>query len=91
MSTIEGPEYQKTRDALKDDPIIQAMATEMTVAWETNRFEFVHPAKVNERFQPRWEFMSGCGREYHRRGGELGHHIGGPAEAIIEILTELIP
>jgi hypothetical protein len=77
--TIEAAHYQETRDALAKDPIIQAMATELS------NLDLVAEA-THESGNPRYEFMLGALREYKRRGGTIQTHIGGPAEAILAIV-----
>jgi hypothetical protein len=69
---IESEEYQQCRDALAQDPIIQAMAANA-------------PEGVDFTS---WEFISAASRYYHTAGGTYDGplHIGGPAEAIRQIL-----
>lgn len=82
--TIEAEHYGETRKALMADPIIRDMAEGVRdtllkdIAW-TN---------LAGQLEPKHEFMMAALREYGRRGGEIGTHIGGPAEAILALLNE---
>jgi hypothetical protein len=77
--SIEAEHYGQTRRALQADPIIGAMAAELR---GMPAGQLVH----EESGTPRHEFMMGALREYQRRGGQIGTHIGGPAEAILALL-----
>lgn len=79
---IEAAHYGETRRALMADPIIVAMAEELEgLPWHK---DLCH----EDRTTPRFEFMMGALDEYKRRGGTIGSHIGGPAEAILALLRE---
>lgn len=69
---LESEEYQQARDALVLDPIIQGMAANA-------------PTDVD---LTSWEFVSVASRYYHTHGGKVPCHIGGPAEAIRQILAK---
>jgi len=77
---IEAEHYGQTRKALKADPIIRDMAGGLA---GVPMSELVH-----EEGTPRHEFMMAALREYQARGGQIGTHIGGPAEALLELLRE---
>lgn len=85
MGVLESDDYRKTREALKADPIIQAMAAEIQQKFNLNAAmaAFTHG---EPNFQPNFNFMSRCLDEYKARGGTIGSHIGGPAQAIVMIL-----
>lgn len=69
---IRSPEYAKTIKKLKADPIIQEMA-----------------ASIPEKFDiTSWNFMTRSLDVYKERGGVVETHIGGPAEAIAELVAE---
>lgn len=78
---IEAAHYGETRKALAADPIIKDMAEGVR---HITLDELVHPGGG-----ARHEFMMAALREYQGRGGEIGTHIGGPAEAILAILYGL--
>lgn len=78
MSGIEAEHYGETRARLVADPIIQQMAHELR---DMDVAELVHASGT-----PRHEFMMAALREWQTRGGDGNTHIGGPAEAILEIL-----
>lgn len=77
--TIEAEKYRETRAALAEDPIIQALATELPPDW---RLQFTHGGTDD---QPNYNFMCRALDEYKRRGGTIKTHIGGPAEAVIAV------
>jgi hypothetical protein len=81
MSTvIQAAHYAENELALSQDPIIRDMAAAMQgVPRETY---------LNGEGRPNWSFMKGAGDEYHRRGGKLIEHIGGPANAVLMVLAE---
>jgi len=78
--TIEASHYGETRAALKADPIIQDMA---------GGCKHIPLAELAyEDGGPKGDFMMAALREYNARGGAIPTHIGGPAEAILELLRE---
>lgn len=83
MSVIEGDDYRKTREALKADPIIQDMAGGVK-----KEITSIDDLAWPESGTPRHEFTMAALREYQARGGKIGSHIGGPAEAILMILKD---
>jgi hypothetical protein len=82
VSVIESEDYGKTRALLKRDPIIKAMANEITLTGGPV------DAFAHESGTPKFPFMKSALDEYHKRGGKVETHIGGPAEAILELLKE---
>lgn len=91
MGMIESNEYGETRKALKEDPIIQNMAAEIQRCMNLNAAlaAFTHNGTqrgTNEGDGPTFNFMTRALDEYAKRGGNVGTHIGGPAEAILAIL-----
>jgi hypothetical protein len=90
---IEAEHYQKTRDALKKDPVILAMVAEIQRDMNYNSFMamFTHNGtrrRTDEGDGPTFDFMGRALDEYKKRGGTIGSHIGGPAEAIIALMQE---
>lgn len=86
MAALEATHYSETRTKLAADPAIQAMADELTTHLEK------HDATVaqfqHEDGTPRHEFMGSALTEWKRRTrNPIPTHIGGPAEAILTILT----
>lgn len=82
-AVIESPEYEATRQRLVDDPIVQALADELTAGIAEGHTS--KSALVHDDGAPRFEMMQRCNAEYARRGGVAGGHIGAVAEAIIRI------
>lgn len=76
---IEAAHYGETRTALVADPIIIAMAQGLA---GIPLAELQH-----EDGGPVWQFMSAASDEYHKRGGTIQAHIGGPAEALLILLN----
>lgn len=83
---MESGKYAEARKKLKEDPIIQQMAQEVAIemASPENREVFVHDSG-----RPRFNFMNGSNREYAKRGGKHIAHIGGVAEAILELVEQM--
>ncbi|AGM61600.1 hypothetical protein SEA_SOILDRAGON_85 [Mycobacterium phage SoilDragon] len=79
MAVIEAKHYEETRQRLTKDPIVIALSEEIR---GLPREQMVH----EDSDTPRFEFMQAANREYRRRGGTDGGHIGAIAEAIIRIL-----
>lgn len=75
MTTIRAAHYGETIAALKADPIIIEMAATITKADVAGG---IHGTG----------FMQAALAEYNRRGGRVNTHIGGPAEAIAEIVND---
>lgn len=70
---IEADHYRETRKTLMADPIIGAMAMGL-------------PGGLEEAETS--GFMQAALSQYHKRGGQVQTHIGGPAEAIKALLSE---
>ena len=71
-TVIESEQYEETRLALMNDPIIRQMAAEL-------------PPDFHEDMHA-WWFIHGALDEYNRRGGTIPTHIGGPAEAMRRLI-----
>jgi len=84
-SVIESGRYAEARRKLKEDPITQQMAQEIAIELSSpeNREVFVRNGK------PTFNFMTVANREYAKRGGKRIQHIGGVAEAILELIEEM--
>jgi hypothetical protein len=78
MNVIRAAHYGETVAALMADPIIIDMAAGLAAV---PMDKIVHPAGG-----ARHEFMMAALDEYHTRGGKIGTHIGGPAEALLNLL-----
>jgi hypothetical protein len=72
MGIIEAGHYEEKRNELMADPIIQKMADEIPDGAEVD--------------YSAWGFISKALDEYKQRGGQIQTHIGGPAEAIRNIV-----
>lgn len=72
--TIEADHYGRTRARLAKDPIVIEMAQELP--WNQSA-EFYH-----EDGTPTAWFMTAANREYRRRGGSDGGHMGAVAEGV---------
>lgn len=86
MGAIVSDRYRQAEKALSEDPIIVDLAKEIREALEASHVElsnFVH----SDGDTPRWEFMQNAAREYRTRGGTIESHIGGPARAILAVVT----
>lgn len=81
---IEAEHYQATRDALKADPIIGRLVAELRIPMRAGALKFSDIE--HGEGGPRHDFMMASLREYQDRGGQVGGHIGGPAEAILALL-----
>lgn len=75
--TIQAAHYGETVEALKADPIIIQMAIE------------IEPLNLPAEELRSWNFIQRALDIYKERGGQIGTHIGGPAEAIAKTLQEL--
>lgn len=90
MSAYVAPQrYQAARERLKADPIIRQIAGEL-VAFATPRERMAHPGVPAV---VRGGFMLDAVGEYERRCRREGRapvesHLGGPAEAILELFDE---
>lgn len=83
---ITSDRYQQVEKALSEDPIIAEMAKEIQdgiEAGHVSQSNFVH----SDGSTPRWEFMQRALDEYKKRGGTIESHIGGPARAVLAIVT----
>lgn len=78
--TIQANHYGKTVKALKADPIIIGMVEGVS---NVPMDQLQH-----EDGTPRHNLMMRALDEYHRQNGKIDTHIGGPAEAILELLKE---
>ena len=67
---IESRDYADTVTELRKDPIIMKMAATLPRNVDTSE----------------WSFVSLASRHYHEQGGTIQTHIGGPAEAIRQLL-----
>lgn len=85
IAVIESPEYEATRQRLVEDPIVRALAAELTAGIAEGHTTM--GALVHGDGSPRFEMMQRCNSEYARRGG-TGGHIGAVAEAIVRIWSE---
>ena len=82
ITVIESPDYQRARDELRADPIIQSMADDLERDFGSARggLDFI---RSNE-----WGFTQGALSRYNSQGGQVDSHIGGPAEAVRAELEE---
>lgn len=77
---IEAKQYEEDRARLAQDPIVKAMAEEIPLfALERGG------ALVAKDGGPTFKLMMQANREYARRGGKDGAHIGCIAQAILRI------
>lgn len=79
---IEAAHYEEDRQALMKDPIVIKMEEELydpSVPFHT---------MVDSEDHPTFAFMQLCNREYSTRGGKIGAHIGGVAEAIVRLRNQ---
>lgn len=84
-AVLEAPHYRETRERLKNDPHVRAMAVSLTVK---DVQEGTHEGGC-----PRHELMGAANREYARRVEAAGDphnggHLGAVAEALVELVTE---
>lgn len=79
MAILEADSYRETRQALAADPTVKAMAYGV-------RNEDIRELYTADG-SPRGDFMVAALREYANRGGKIGGHIGGVAEAIWIVLA----
>lgn len=82
MTVIKAAHYAETEKRLTQDPIVIAMAEELRDA--VPRTEMVHPGPPGDTL--RFEFMQAANKEYRKRGGTDGGHIGAVGRAIINVL-----
>jgi hypothetical protein len=75
MGIVVNSRYERTHQALMKDPIIIAMADEIPKGHEVANGDSVS-ADLN------WQFIRAALDTYHRRGGKIETHIGGPSTAI---------
>lgn len=80
MPAIEADHYRTTRKELAADPLIRDMAAGL----EGVPLDQLQHAPG----EPRGPFMMGALEEYRKRGGTIGSHIGGPAQAILGVIAE---
>lgn len=73
MPEIRAAHYAETIKKLKADPIIQEMAASIPADFDLTS----------------WNFMTRSLDVYKERGGVVETHIGGPAEAIAELVAEV--
>jgi len=81
MTVIESADYENTRQRLMKDPIVITMAEEIATLASGVRTEMVH-----EGGNPKSDFMMAANKEYRKRGGTDGGHIGAIAEAIFRLV-----
>ena len=86
MTIIEDSSYAETVAKLKADPIIVAMADEIMEKVKKNMGMLEHLAHPDG--SPTHSFMLNALGEYHARNGIIPTHIGGPANAILSLITE---
>jgi hypothetical protein len=79
MAVIRAAHYGQTVEALKQDPIIQQMANELFDGWSRN---MVNPFET-------WLMMRALDM-YKDRGGTVGSHIGGPIEAVRDLMLDML-
>ena len=84
-TVIRAAHYDETVKALMADPIIQAMVKGLVNDPSLDAKTAVHNL-ITSGWAP--GFMQVALREYTARGGKVPTHIGGPAEAITNILRE---
>jgi len=78
---IEGPEYQQTREKLKQDPIVIDMAGGLK---DVPLSELTH-----DDGHVTYDFMLASNAEYTKRAGHGPNaHIGGVAEALLMLVKE---
>lgn len=84
MTAIESEDYEVIRQRLVKDPIVIAMAKGLA---NVDKHELVHNDDPNDpRPTPRFEFMMASNKEYRKRGGKDGGHIGAIAEALLRLI-----
>lgn len=83
---IKAAHYTETVEALKSDPVIIAMASELPADWKL----LCTKGNPDGSLEPTYSFMTGTLNEYVKRSGKgvRETHIGGPAEAIIAVRLE---
>ncbi|AGK86115.1 hypothetical protein SEA_KERBEROS_88 [Mycobacterium phage Kerberos] len=79
MAVIQSKEYGETEARLQHDPIVVAMSVEMSGAPEHIKASWTH-----DNGEPNFQFMQIANREYARRGGKDGGHIGAIAKALLK-------
>lgn len=72
--------YKRAVMALKNDSVILGMAATIPLG-ERGKL-------VGISGEPRYDFVRVALTTYQERGGKLGTHISGPAEAVLELLNE---
>ncbi|AFI24995.1 hypothetical protein [Mycobacterium phage SWU1] len=83
-AVIQAAHYAETEARLQRDHIIVTMSVEMNRALPAEKASWVH-----EDGSPRFCFMQAANREYSRRGGKGGGHIGAVAKALLANLKIL--
>jgi hypothetical protein len=76
---IESNDYENTRQRLMKDPIVIAMADDVS-NYDISKL-------THEGGNPNFEFMMKANEEYRRRGGTDGGHLGAIAEAVLRLAT----
>ncbi|MFG2076906.1 DNA-directed RNA polymerase subunit alpha C-terminal domain-containing protein [Nonomuraea maritima] len=79
-AVIADPSYAETAKKLAADPIVQAMAEGLRAVPID---QLAHDDSI-----PRHEFMNAANREYSKRGGQPGGHLGSLATALLQILKQ---
>jgi hypothetical protein len=89
VSMIESPDYEVIRQRLMKDPIVIAMAKGLE---GEDLSEMVHNPNLDDPFNPnptpRFEFMLAANKEYRKRGGKDGGHIGAIAEVLLRLVKD---
>lgn len=78
MASIVSDEYRAEDEALRNDPIIKAMALGLA---NVKRADIAH-----EDGTPRFEFMLAARDEYRSRGGQNQMSMGGAARALLALI-----
>ncbi|EKF22979.1 hypothetical protein C731_2982 [Mycolicibacterium hassiacum DSM 44199] len=84
MTVIQDSSYNEVETRLQRDLIVVAMSIEMLQAPADVRKAWTH-----DDGGPTFEFMQMANREYRRRGGTDGGHIGAIANALLKNLAIL--
>lgn len=78
MATIRAAHYDDDEKRLSEDPIVKQMAAELPNDGFLGRY-------LHESGEPTFNFMLTANKEYRKRGGTDGAHIGCIAHAILMI------
>ncbi|ALF00957.1 hypothetical protein SEA_SERENITY_90 [Mycobacterium phage Serenity] len=83
-AVIQAAHYAETEARLQRDHIVVTMSVEMNAAPANVKASWTH-----DDGSPTFEFMQMANREYSRRGGKAGGHIGAVAKALLANLKIL--